>query len=214
MNRSDIEWTHFTSNPVRGKCLHACSFCYAERIRQRFGQPIELSWHPEELDAIERRKKPSVIFMGSMHDLFGYWVPNEWIESTINTAMNCPQHTFLFLTKNPGRYFDFEFPSNCWTGTTVIKTEHEFEVKTIVGERTFVSVEPLVEPVSLWRPMPLLGAVIIGAMTGPHRIVPQKEWVESIIAEAKDCDVPVFLKDNLLQIFPDLHRFRETAWKL
>lgn len=74
MQTSKIEWCQFTSNPVRGKCLHACPYCYAERIRKRFGKPEEMSWHAEELTAIEKRKKSAVIFMGSMYDLFGAWV--------------------------------------------------------------------------------------------------------------------------------------------
>lgn len=64
----------FTGNPIKGQCQHFCDYCYGEKIRQRFGLPKEISWHPEELEKIEKRKKPTTFFMGSIYDLFGSWV--------------------------------------------------------------------------------------------------------------------------------------------
>lgn len=208
MNKSEIEWTQFTSNPVRGKCLHACPYCYAERIRLRFGQPAELSWHPEELRTIEKRKKPAVIFMGSMHDLFGHWIPDEWIISLITTAKLCRQHTFLFLTKNPARYLEFEWPENCWYGATVTMPDAQM----VLGPRSFVSIEPLLADFGDGGFDKDTAGVIIGAMTGPGAVKPEKAWVEKLIEKAGD--KPVFLKNNLLSLFPELPRRQETAWVL
>lgn len=202
MNRSNIEWTQFTSNPVRGKCKHACPYCYAERIRKRFGQPEEMSWHAEELFRIEARKKPAVIFMGSMYDLFGEWVPESYIHWILDTAKNCPQHTFLFLTKNPKRYTDFDFPDNCWTGATVTNMSSWYPTT----KRSFVSLEPLM------MQLPAAAVpMIVGAMTGPGAVTPKKEWVEHILKYTRQ---PVFLKNNLLQIFPDLPQLRELPWNV
>jgi protein gp37 len=210
LNKSKIEWTQFTSNPVRGKCLHACTYCYAERIRKRFGQPEELSWHPEELEKIEKRKKPAVIFMGSMYDLFGDWVPFEMISAIIQTAIFSPQHTFLFLTKNPKRYDAFDFPVNCWIGYSDDGTQDLKHWVHFKGRKNrFVSFEPLRgNRISLAHDM--TDAVIIGAMTGPGASSPRKVVVEEIIKRMGD--KPIFLKDNLLSIYPELPLRQETAW--
>lgn len=212
MNRSKIEWTQFTSNPIRGKCKHACSYCYAERYRVRFKQPAQITWHPEELEAIERRKKPATIFMGSMHDIFGRWISDTWIREIVKTAWSCPQHTFIFLTKNPARYASFIFPANSWCGYTDDgKTiGHNWIYLRDLPNR-FVSFEPLIgDKISL--NMSYIDALIIGAMTGPGVIKPQKEWIMKIIEAAGD--KPIFLKDNLLSLFPDIKQRQETAWRL
>jgi protein gp37 len=212
MNRSDIEWTEFTSNPVRGACRHACFYCYAERIRKHYGQPAELSWHPEELAKIETRKKPAVIFMGSMHDLFGHWVPADWIERILDTAKRCPQHTFLFLTKNPSRYNYFEFTPNCWIGYTddgIADLRNWVHFK---GRKNrFVSFEPLIGENVSFHP-DLIDAAIIGAMTGPKAIRPYLWQVQGIMRAMTG--KPVFLKDNLLSLFPELPKRQDTAWEL
>lgn len=212
MNKSGIEWTEFTSNPVSGKCRHACNYCYAERIRRRFKQTEKLSWHPERLLAIEKRKKPATIFMGSMHDIFGDWIPDKWIAEIIKTAKDCPQHTFLFLTKNPKRYARFVFPENCWLGYTddgMQNLRNWVYMQHI--KNTFVSFEPL-QGNKLNVNFDIIGSVIIGAMTGLEAVKPERIWVEKIIEKAEG--KPVFIKNNLLSIFPDLPRKQETAWIL
>lgn len=212
MNKSKIEWTQFTSNPVRGKCLHACPYCYAERIRQRFGQPEAITWVGRELTAIEKHKKPAVIFMGSMHDLFGKWIVSAMIEAILNTAKNCPQHTFLFLTKNPTRYSEFEFPSNCWTGYTDDGTSDLRNWAIFKGRKNcFVSFEPLIGDCISLNP-DLVDGVIIGAMTGPGAVKPERWQIDGIIRAMEG--KPVFLKNNLLSLFPELPRRQETAWTL
>lgn len=212
MNKSGIEWTQFTSNPVRGKCKHACSYCYAERIRKRYGWPEEMSWHAEELAQIEKRKKPSIIFMGSMHDLFGEWIPKSWIDWMLDTAKNCPQHTFLFLTKNPRRYNEFEFTQNCWIGYTNDGTSDLCNWVYFKGRQNrFVSFEPLIGDCINLNPY-MTDAVIIGAMTGPGAVKPKRWQIDGIIRAMEG--KPVFLKNNLLSLFPELPRRQETAWKL
>lgn len=225
MNKSSIEWTEFTSNPVRGKCLHACPYCYAERIRLRFKEPVELSWHPDELAQIEKRKTPSVIFMGSMYDLFGAWVHENYIHWILDTATNCPQHTFLFLTKNPKRYKEFEFPDNCWQGVTVTDHEsavHNIKIMSDLCINYFVSIEPLMGRIDLWyaafngadsiQTMPGIAGVIVGAMTGPGAVNPEREWIDTIIGQVGAR--PLFLKNNLLALFPDIPKRQKLPWKV
>src|SRR5271169_1957577 len=62
----------------------------------------------------EKMKAPQRIFVVDTGDLFGAWVPQEWITDVIDVTTRCPQHTFILLTKNPARYLEFNFPANCW----------------------------------------------------------------------------------------------------
>lgn len=138
-----IEWTHcfgpgtgYTSNPVRG-CLHNCKWempdgeiagCYAKDIAERFPKAYpngfeHLSFHPEEFDAWKNLKAPSGIFCDSMSDLFGAQVPEEWIEQVLQAIADCPQHTFISLTKNPPRLQQCKrFPDNMWVGISAPPT--------------------------------------------------------------------------------------------
>jgi protein gp37 len=92
-----------------------------------------------------------------MGDLFGDWVPREWIEAILETVCECPWHTFLFLTKNPKRYQEFEFPGNAWIGTTVEAPEYEWRIPLLLeayASTYWVSIEPILGAVDL---MPYLG---------------------------------------------------------
>ena len=80
MNKTDIEWTDFTWNPVTG-CLRGCPYCYARGTAKRFYSPeIGFAPHfwPERIGEPERRRKPGKIFVTSVGDLFGDWVPENW----------------------------------------------------------------------------------------------------------------------------------------
>jgi protein gp37 len=162
-------------------------------------------------------KKTSRIFVGSMSDIY-YWKP-EWVNRVIGKIKAHPEHTFLFLTKNPDVYDDIEYPNNCWLGLTLTGTEtrpdylqESLQRQHINGHKTFVSFEPLLDRFA--SPSTFYGDwIIIGAESGNRKgkVVPKKEWVEEIIGWAKDYDtVPVFLKDNLLKIYPDLPRLKEA----
>ena len=112
-------------------------------------------------------------------------------------------HTFLFLTKNPRRYHEFEFPSNCFLGTTVTGKNDFGNIKEIKSlNRPYwiyfklIMERPHIEytfnnPAPAW--------VVIGAMTGPYkkRYPPKKEWISSILHCANTLNIPVFMKDNL-----------------
>jgi len=212
LQKSNIEWCTHTSNPIRGKCQHECPYCYAERIRVRFDQPAALSWIGKELVEIEKRKKSATIFMGSMYDIFGSWVPIEMPQIIIDTAKRSPQHTFLFLTKNPVRYGIYDFPNNCWIGYSDDGTKDMRHWVHFKGRKnTFISFEPLIGR-SINVNMALVGSVIIGAMTGSgkNNIRPDRDIVDGIISAAGS--KPVYLKNNLLALFPDLQKRQETAW--
>lgn len=146
-----------------------------------------------------------------MYDIFGSWVPIEMPQIIIDTAKRCPQHTFLFLTKNPVRYAIYEFPENCWIGYSDDGTKDMRHWVHFKGRKnTFVSFEPLIGR-SININMSVVGAVIIGAMTGSKKnIKPDRDIIDGIISAAGTR--PVFLKNNLLSLFPDLPKRQETAW--
>ena len=106
----NIEWAAWSWNPVTG-CQHGCDYCYAEDIANRFyPHKFEPTFHPDRLTAPQNTKIGTPrwhsdsgykgVFVGSMADLFGNWVPQEWIDAVLNAVRGAPQWTFIFLTKN------------------------------------------------------------------------------------------------------------------
>lgn len=145
---------------------------------------------------------PSKFFVGSLCDLFGEWVPDEWIERVFKVCEENPQHTYLFLTKNSKRYFELhesgKLPrdKNMWYGTTITKADdllfktHEY--------KTFISFEPLHENMESVLGYGDADWVIVGAETGQrrHKIIPEKEWIENIYKKCKAGKIPLFIKNN------------------
>lgn len=164
------------------------------------------TFYPHRLNEPQKKKKPCNIFVVDVGDLFGDWVPIYWIESVLNVVNKCPQHTFMFLTKNPRRYSDpeFEFPENCWLGCTVVSKINSGIDKTyycnfrnIRSNKTFISIEPILSDF-IGVDMFGIDLIIIGAMTGKNAVVPKREWVDSIKHPN------IYYKENLRKIFPDL----------
>lgn len=190
---------------------------------------FEPTMHRYRLDIPERWTRPRTIFVCSMADLFGDWVPDEWIEAVFAACEKAPQHRYLFLTKSPKRYGDLakagKLPKkeNFWYGTT-ITGEHDAEsiydlrsCKEHEGVKTFVSVEPLIEPM-WWNTRDRIAEmdwVIIGAETGKrsNKVVPAQEWVLSIAGNADVHNTPVFMKDSLVPVVGEVNMRREFPWK-
>jgi protein gp37 len=187
-----------------------------EKLRMcPYPEGFKPTFHRYRLDEPKKKTKGVKIFVSSMGDLFGDWVPSTWICDVLNVTEECPQHKFLFLTKNPKRYSDFIFNSNCWCGTTVtsekdISKAWELLKGTTIHENNFLSIEPLLGRVDLDKNELLLEGykniatignyidwVIVGAQTGPGAVPPKPEWIQLIIDQCKAAGVPVFLKDNL-----------------
>jgi protein gp37 len=165
--------------------------------------------HRYKLHRPRMEKTPRRIFVGSMADMFGEWVPDEWLDAVFHMCREAPQHIYMFLTKNPERYTQLVLSGllpegdNFWYGTTATTADALYWFST--GHRTFVSIEPILgEFARSAKPFyPPPDWVIVGAMTGPgsnkHR--PRPEWIEAIVRRYTGEGVPIFLKNNLLQHF-------------
>ena len=217
MTKTKIEWCDYTVNPVKGKCQNACWYCYARRIYDRFKLDPEVRFDDKEMDKVAKIKKPSRIFVGSTHELFGSWIPSWWVQDILISVKRYPQHMFVFLTKNPMRYFAFKFPDNCWLGATTVdaNTAGTFTDNLLLkkGYR-FISAEPLLEDIAKYIDYDAVGWIIIGALTGPgsKKYQPKKEWIEGVIRRADKFKIPVFLKDNLIPIMGERFVKQRQEW--
>ena len=198
--KDKIDWTDFTWNPVSG-CLHDCSYCYLKRIKDFDMTP---TFHFERLTEPAKRKKPALIFTGSSGDMFGEWVKPEWIDGVLNTVLNCQQHTFQFLTKNPDRYSFINSQylfRNLWFGTTddaLILTQYNIErlKRSVTVPRRFVSFEPLIGEVTYPPNLADIQWIIIGADSNKGAKKPPDVWAYNIIQEARKVGAAVWVKDN------------------
>ena len=223
MNRTKIEYVNFSWSPVTGcygpkgteETPAPCFYCYARRMARRFGKTeaernFEPAFHPDRLDAPFHHKKPARIFVCTVADLFGDWVPEEWITQVLAVASQASQHTFFFLTKNPQRMQDFTFPSNAWAGTTVEDTAAIMRVANLVqvrAEHKWLSIEPMLGPILSalgpylaghnWGGKRSIGWVVVGAQSGPGATPPMREWVEDLVAQCRQKAIKVWMKNNL-----------------
>ena len=231
MDKTKIDWCDSTWNPVTG-CLHGCEYCYARRIANRFGfgayEPnidervlikpaisagkkvpypfnFEPTFHKYRLNEYQNKKGRN-IFVCSMADLFGEWVPDEWINEVFEACDNAPQHNYLFLTKNPKRYekiLDHYMPPNMWFGWSQTgPMGNKCDFTTHHSVKVFISIEPLLEPFKKFH-VSGVDWVIIGAETGrrKNKIVPERRWIEDIVNECKKVEIPVFMKSSLSDIW-------------
>ena len=130
-------------DPIEG-CLHGCKYCYARRQIERQGRSFEPIFCEERLKE-PYEVAPSSIFVNHYADIMGSWVPREWIEKIIDVCRDLPDHDFLFMTKNPSRYYDFNFSGNCILGVTIESPLQWNRAKIMEGldYRKMASCEPL-----------------------------------------------------------------------
>lgn len=165
------------------------------------------------------------IFVCSMADLFGEWVPEEWIVKVFDACKAAPGHRYLFLTKNPERYWDLAkkglLPKGdeYWYGSTV--TDPYTEAFWAEEYNTFISMEPILEPMGKADtdengkiPADYIDWIILGAETGNRKdkVVPERSWIEDIVQEFKDRGKPVFMKDSMIPIWGE-EILTELPWE-
>jgi protein gp37 len=219
-DKSAIEWTDATWNPVTGctKVSPGCAHCYAERFAERFrgvpGHPFEQGFDiklwPERLTLPLRWKEPRRIFVNSMSDLFHEAIPKEFIEKIFEVMTQTNQHVFQVLTKRAERMAAWtcskfsdsrrrkRWPAHIWLGVSVenqrftSRIRHLQETPALIR---FLSVEPLLGPVNLEGSM-LQGVhwVIVGGESGPRARPVRPEWVSKIREQCERHHVPFFFK--------------------
>jgi protein gp37 len=213
MQKTRIEWCDSTWNPVTG-CLHGCAYCYARRISQRFGGPdgFKPRLHEGRLAEPQKAKKPQSVFVCSMADLFGPWVPDKWIQAVFDACKAAPQHRYLFLTKNPGRYrglrkaYKYDDRPELLFGATATTSRQLSEAYDSQAE--WLSIEPVLEEIDTdcfgeFSERPRWEWVVIGAESGNRsgKVIPKLEWIEAIVEECRAWGTPVFMKDSLAALW-------------
>jgi protein gp37 len=234
MNKTGIEYCDYTWNPATG-CELGCNYCYARKIAERFKggkafpNGFKPTFHPERLkephklgtkwNCPEVWAKGSTIFVCSMADLFGDWVPDTWINEVMLASKRANRHTYIFLTKNPKRYQTIPgscFQSNFWFGASVTRLEDTHRIDTIqnrvAGDNKFISFEPLLgDPGRL--DLTDIKQVIVGAQTNPNKCA-ELESILKICEAADEVGAKVFMKDSLQGRWCDRELRRELCWSV
>lgn len=228
-----IEWTDYTHNPVGG-CKHRCRWsmpdgsiatCYAEDVANKFraAYPHGFEHHyfrPEKIDAPLKVREPSKIFIDSMSDLMGHWVPEEQIDQVFDMCRKAHWHSFQLLTKNASRLLsyhqNFGFPDNVWVGASSPpdfmwgKKLDNNQQKRMLSKTLralaqvrvpvrWMSIEPLSWDISqiVADNEPLQWAVIGAASNGNKVYQPEPEHVSRLLEVFDRQKVPVFFKGNI-----------------
>lgn len=164
---------------------------------------FEPTFHRYRLGDPAKTELPRNIFVCSMADLFGSWVPTEWIVQILDACMAAPQHNYLFLTKNPARYMALDelalLPrkGNFWYGSTIETEDGSYFWSE--KHNTFISAEPMHGPLHSAGRI-AANWIIVGAETGhrPGKTLPRREWVMDLAEECREAGVPIFMKSNLV----------------
>lgn len=211
-DKSAIEWTEATWNPVTGcaKVSPGCAHCYAERLSLRFHQTRK-PWlpehetenvvlHPERLDQPNRWRKPRVIFVNSMSDLFHERVPLSFVQDVFDVMVETERHTFQILTKRAQRLADLApfltWPENVWTGVSVENMRWAARVdylRRVPAAVRFISAEPLLGPLDALD-LDGIDWLIAGGESGPRHRPMQTEWLRALRDRCQDEDIAFFFK--------------------
>lgn len=218
LSKSGIEYLDFLWDFESG-CTNGCSYCWARpitvRFKDRYPNGFAPTIYPEALLSPLHLKKPSVIGVCFMGDLFDdaidperqIEVPHKVLPHTLRelvfgTIRQCPQHRFLFLTKQPQNLLKWSpFPENCWVGVTATDYYMMFKalnrLREIKARVKYLSLEPLLESMAGPRlDFDGIQWLIIGAQTRPYK-APEVDSVRDVIEAADIAGVSLFLKENL-----------------
>jgi len=218
-----VSWAKWTWNPVTG-CEHGCKFCYAREIAnsQRMADvyPFQFApaFHEYRLEApkltpCKQSDDPTEgrVFVCSMADLFGKWVPDKWISDVFKACSETPCWEYLFLTKWPKRYSMLATLPKAWFGASIIK---QGDVQRVTRDMTafdvhpgitrWVSLEPMLEPIT-FSDLSWCDLMVIGSQTSTTQpegyvpaFAPKFEWVADVVQQCRDQGVPYYLKPNLV----------------
>lgn len=209
-DRSQIEWTHATWNPVTGcdKVSPGCAHCYAETFAERFRgvpshpyeQGFDLKLWPDRLTIPLTWKRPRLVFVNSMSDLFHEAIPFEFVSEIFRTMKQADWHTFQILTKRADRLAELaptlDWPANVWMGVSIENrrfVNRADRLRTVPAAVRFISAEPLLGPLDGLN----LGGIawlIAGGESGPRHRTVRVEWLRALRDQCQRERVPFFFK--------------------
>ena len=166
-------------NPIEG-CLNGCPYCYARHDFERLGKSFEPVFYEDRLKE-PAKVKPCRIFTDHYTDIMGEFIPESWINQIITVCRSLPLHTFIFITKNPIRYYKFQWPDNCILGVT-IESPYKWARAKILEESTsrkMASIEPILGDFTGYD-FSQFELVVIGGMMNA-KVSTKSKWVNSII---------------------------------
>lgn len=207
---SSIEWTETTWNPITGcsKISPGCKNCYAERFAHRlkimgqknYSNGFKVSVHPELINLPFKMKKPQIIFVNSMSDLFHENIADEHIYSIFDTMNKTDWHIYQILTKRSKRLLKLnqyiKWTSNIWMGVSVENNNYIDRIKDLQKTNAiikFISFEPLIGPIYSF-PLEDINWVIVGGESGPHARIMEPIWVRNIRDLCNENYIPFFFK--------------------
>jgi len=209
-SNSKIEWTESTWNPITGcsKVSPGCKHCYAERMAKRLkamGNPsyvngFKLTCHEHLLDRPLSWKRPQMIFVNSMSDLFHEDIPFDFLQKIFNVMRKAHWHTFQILTKRSGILLELnskiDWPDNVWMGVSVENDKYKFRIDDLRKTKAkvkFLSLEPLLGPLNKLN-LKGIDWVIVGGESGPGARPIDEKWVLDIREQCLKAKVPFFFK--------------------
>ena len=163
---------------------------------------FEPTLHRYRYDVPQKLKRGNNIFVGAMSDVFGDWVPDDWLDEIFQICRKQSIHNYLFLTKNVERYTEYGVPSgmeNMWYGTTITCEQDVYKFNYLPAFcNTFISIEPIlddIKPENCNIMFQQINWIIIGAETGNirNKVIPKAEWIMKIVIEADKAGIPVFM---------------------
>ncbi len=210
MNKSKIEWTESSWNPVTGcnKISEGCKNCYAERMAKRLqamGQQnyvngFEVACHSHMLDAPLRWKKPNMIFVNSMSDIFHEKVHLDFVKQVFDVMCIADQHLYQVLTKRAKRLLELseilKWENHIWMGVTVEKKTLKYRIdylRKTPAKVKFLSLEPLLGPLGKLN-LSGIDWVIAGGESGPRARSIEADWAREVRDQCIEQNVPFFFK--------------------
>lgn len=208
--KSTIEWTNSTWNPVTGcdKVSAGCAHCYAERFAERFRgvsahpfkQGFDLKLWPDRIELPLSWKTPKTIFVNSMSDLFHKDVPLKFIQQVFNVMNQAHWHTFQVLTKRAERLEELspklKWSRNIWMGVSVESDRFTYRIDHLRKTKAYVkflSLEPLLGPLPNLN-LKGINWAIVGGESGPGARPMDGSWVLEIKRQCLKAKVPFFFK--------------------
>lgn len=215
MGTTSIEWTDRSWNPITGctEVSPGCDHCYARTLAERFRgvsgnhfeQGFDLKLWPDRLALPYSWKKPQMIFVNSMSDLFHKDVPDEYIQAVFATMNNTPHHTYQVLTKRPSRAAlmadRLEWTPNIWLGTSIENNDYIWradKLRQVPAAVHFISAEPLLGELKNLN-LEDIDWLIAGAESGRGARPMNEDWVRFLRDLCTQNGTAFFYKQKLVK---------------